>query len=111
MVMGKNVRGVEGCGTACAKQAGCTAFDVRPDGSGCLLYGHSSVVPASGVPGDCYMPPLHAPEQGSEKKTGGASKKKAYKVPEFDAPTVEADDVDSEDDDEWLFEPPPPVIR
>ena len=111
MVMGKNVRGTDACGTACAKQNGCTAFDVRSDGSGCLLYGHSSVVPASGVPGDCYMPPFAPTPQ--EKKGAAAvkgSKKKVYKVPEFDDPTVEADDIES-DDDEWLFEPPPPVIR
>ena len=111
MVMGKDVKGTEGCGMACAKQSGCTAFDLRPDGSGCLLYGHSSVVPASGVPGDCYLPPSTVHDDLTARKTGaGGSKRKAYKVPEFDAPTLEADDVDSEDD-EWLFEPPPPIIR
>jgi hypothetical protein len=35
-----------------------------------------------------------------------------YKVPEFEAPTVQADNTeDSQDDEEWLFEPPPPVVR
>ena len=35
-----------------------------------------------------------------------------YKVPEFDPPRVLDDDVqDSEDDEEWLFEPPPPEVR
>ena len=45
VVMPVEVKGIEACGQACAKQPGCTAFDVRPDGSACLLYGHATVIP------------------------------------------------------------------
>jgi hypothetical protein len=47
------------CATACAKKMGCTAFDLSErDEQGkfeCALYGHSKVVPAIGVPGNCYV--------------------------------------------------------
>ena len=47
------------CAEACAKKKGCTAFDLS-DLQGdntfeCALYGHPKVVPASGVPGNCYI--------------------------------------------------------
>ena len=45
VVMPVEVKGIEACGQACARQPGCTAFDVRPDGSACLLYGHATVNP------------------------------------------------------------------
>ena len=47
------------CAEACAKKKGCTAFDLsdlQADNTfECALYGHSKVVPASGVPGNCYI--------------------------------------------------------
>ena len=47
------------CAEACAKKKGCRAFDlsnIQEDKSfDCVLYGHSKVVPASGVPGNCYV--------------------------------------------------------
>ena len=99
------------CGNACLKHGECTAFDVKPIGQkmDCILYGHSNVVPASGVPGNCYSPPttLRAVKKAP---TSGKKKKKEYKIPEFDEPTVLEDD-DGDDDDVWLFEPPPPVVR
>ena len=113
VVMPVEVKGTEACGQACAKQPGCTAFDVRPDGSACLLYGHANVIPASGVPGDCYWPPQIA-SPGLEAKPGvsGGKKKKSPKVPEFKAPIVEEPiEEEDDDDDDWLFEPPPPVVR
>merc|ERR1712012_1388983 len=36
--------------------------------------------------------------------------KKVYKIPEFEEPKVVEDEFE-EDDDEWLFEPPPPEVR
>ena len=104
-------RGPEACGLACTKQEGCTAFDVRPDGTGCLLYGHARVAPASGVPGDCYYPPpaIQGGAPSADSASGG--KRKKYKIPEFEAPAVEPEEDVVSDDDEWLFEPPPPVVR
>ena len=46
------------CALECAKKKGCTAFDVSPmpeNTNECALYGHRKVVPASGVPGNCYQ--------------------------------------------------------
>ena len=47
------------CAEACARKRGCKAFDlsnIQQDNSfDCVLYGHSKVVPASGVPGNCYV--------------------------------------------------------
>ena len=37
-------------------------------------------------------------------------KKKTYKIPEFEEPKV-VEDVFDEDEDDWLFDPPPPEIR
>ena len=45
------------CAVACAKKKGCTGFDIGTSADGpeeCGLYGHKNVVPAYGVPGDCY---------------------------------------------------------
>ena len=47
------------CAEHCAKKRGCRAFDLsnqQEDGRlDCALYGHAKVVPASGVPGNCYV--------------------------------------------------------
>ena len=37
-------------------------------------------------------------------------KKKSYKIPEFEEPKI-VDDVFDEEDEDWLFDPPPPEIR
>ena len=36
-----------------------------------------------------------------------AKKEKKYKIPEFDEPKVVEDDFE-DDEDNWLFDPPPP---
>ena len=46
------------CAEECAKKRGCKAFDLsNPEDNSfdCVLYGHAKVVPASGVPGNCYV--------------------------------------------------------
>ena len=46
------------CAEECAKKKGCKAFDLSNQENSsfdCVLYGHTKVVPASGVPGNCYV--------------------------------------------------------
>ena len=46
------------CAEECAKKKGCKAFDLsspQNNSFDCVLYGHTKVVPASGVPGNCYV--------------------------------------------------------
>ena len=55
MVMGQKT--LLQCGNLCAYTLGCTAFDVRPNDAKkleCTLFSHSSVEPASGVPGKSF---------------------------------------------------------
>ena len=105
--------GVEECGRACAtSRGGCTAFHVTKkskDDFECVLFGHSSVVPASGVPGDCYTVSLTPGSKLVKRK--GSGKRKAKKIPKFDEPKTVDSTQGAEDDEEWLFEPPPPEIR
>eukprot|EP00095_Tigriopus_kingsejongensis_P011320 maker-scaffold1444_size41037-snap-gene-0.7 protein:Tk11320 transcript:maker-scaffold1444_size41037-snap-gene-0.7-mRNA-1 annotation:"sarcalumenin isoform x2" len=130
---------LEECGKICLSTQGCTAFHVAPEKANqidCILFGHKSVVPASGVPGDCYVvtieeiiPSTPSKTVGSNPKTDSSNpktdsskpktdtsqpkkdaSKAKNKIPKFDPPKVVADE-DGEDDDEWLFEPPPPEIR
>ena len=45
------------CAEECAKKKGCKAFDLsnmQENDFDCVLYGHNKIVPASGVPGNCY---------------------------------------------------------
>ena len=55
----KGVLSPQACAEACARRRGCTAFDLSAGGEGgaldCALYGHAKVVPASGVPGSCFV--------------------------------------------------------
>ena len=103
----------------CVTTKGCTAFHAASPKEGkqgvfeCFLFGHKSVVPASGLPGNCYTVAKGSstviksrPKIVKEKP----KKKKVYKIPEFEEPKVIEDEED-EEDDEWLFEPPPPEIR
>merc|ERR1712106_831308 len=46
------------CAEECAKKKGCSAFDIAPMPEGleeCAIYGHKKILPATGVPGDCYL--------------------------------------------------------
>ena len=113
------------CEEACSTTDGCTAYDLREADDDkkkliCTLYGHKNVIPAVGVshvPANCYP----APKEGflaTRHKTRTVAAKnipkkpKEYKIPKFDDPKVIHDeDVVSDDDDEWLFEPPPSEIR
>ena len=106
------------CAELCSTTQGCTAFDVRaPDEQTgkkqssimCTLYGHPNVIPASGVPADCYAAPMGQYKPKSEG-TNKPKKKKEYKIPVFKDPKILDDDPKSEDD-EWLFEPPPAEVR
>merc|ERR1711899_628203 len=49
---------------------------------------------------------------GKTKRTQKQTKekKKSYKIPEFEEPKI-VDDVFDEEDEDWLFDPPPPEIR
>jgi len=110
------------CGRLCVATAGCTAFHAgypkegKPNVFECFLFGHKSVVPASGLTGNCYTvataaaggrPVLSRPAK--KQPAAAKKKKKQYKIPEFDEPKVVEDTFDEED--EWLFEPPPAEIR
>jgi hypothetical protein len=115
---------VDKCGQLCVATKGCTAFHVAsPKGEGeqifeCFLFGHKSVVPASGLAGNCYtvakgsstMVKSTRPPVAPAAKPKAVKKEKKYKIPEFDPPKV-VEDVFDDDDDDWLFEPPPPEIR
>ncbi len=106
LVMGRHT--IEDCGKLCLASKGCTAFHVADEDDGrfdCFLFAHKDVAPASGVPGDCFT--ATGSIRPRKKK-----KKKNFKVPQFDEPKVMADNtVDSADDEEWLFDPPPPEVR
>jgi len=113
----KGILSVEDCGRVCIKTKGCTAFHSASseDKAECFLFGHKSIVPASGLPGNCYTvisgsstvvksKPVQRQEPKKEKK------EKKYKIPEFEAPKVVEDDFE-DDEDEWLFDAPPPEVR
>ena len=118
---------VSQCGEACGKMQGCTSFDLRESNEEnenskrskfiCTLYGHENVIPASAVRANCYAAPRegftytpHKTQKDNSKDK--ASAPKVYKIPKFKEPKVVHDEeLVSEDDDEWLFEPPPPEIR
>ena len=78
------------------------------------------MIPASGVShvtANCYPAPREGFVATSHKTKKDAAKNtpkktKEYKIPKFDEPKVIHDEeVVSDDDDEWLFEPPPSKIR
>eukprot|EP00096_Caligus_rogercresseyi_P016521 TRINITY_DN920_c0_g1_i3.p1 TRINITY_DN920_c0_g1~~TRINITY_DN920_c0_g1_i3.p1 ORF type:complete len:1395 (-),score=386.10 TRINITY_DN920_c0_g1_i3:125-4309(-) len=108
------------CAEESSRMKGATAFDLRQDEDEvavCTIYGHKDVVPAIAVPGKCYAATkMTAPTKGSppkkasEKKPAPKPKKKVYKIPEFEEPKVIKEE-ESDDDVEWLFEPPPPEVR
>jgi len=112
---------IDDCGRMCVGTKGCTAFhaaslkDGTTDEFECFLFGHKSVIPAAGLTGDCYT--VSKGSVGSStlvksqrKAAAKPQKKKVYKIPEFEEPTVIEDSYD-EDDEDWLFDPPPPEVR
>jgi len=112
---------IDNCGRHCVTTKGCTAFHSASLKEGskadyeCFLFGHKSVIPAAGLTGNCYSVSKGA--VGSQKlvKTKQVQKqkkekKKVYKIPEFEEPKV-VDDTFDEEDEDWLFDPPPPEIR
>ena len=63
----------------------------------------------------CYDAPRKgfvskSPKTQAAKPKETPKKPKEYKIPEFEEPKVIYDEEDV-DDDEWLFEPPPPEVR
>ena len=56
----KGFLSIDECGAKCVGTRGCTAFHTAYPKEGskklfeCFLFGHKSVVPASGLPGNCY---------------------------------------------------------
>merc|ERR1712242_293883 len=117
----KGFTSVDNCGRLCVSTKGCSAFhaaslkEVSKDEFECFLFGHKSVIPAAGLTGNCYTvskgsvgsSKLVKPKQVVKEKK---EKKKVYKIPEFEEPKVVPDEFDEEDED-WLFDPPPPEIR
>merc|ERR1711892_1592672 len=112
---------IDDCGRMCVGTKGCSAFHAASPKEGtdefeCFLFGHKSVIPAIGLAGDCYTvskgsvggSKLVKPQGKAASK---AQKKKVYKIPEFEEPTVVEDTYDEEDDEDWLFDPPPPQVR
>lgn len=114
----KGFTSVDGCGRLCVATRGCTAFHSASLKEGsktefeCFLFGHKSVIPAAGLAGNCYSVSKGA--VGSHRmvksKQVRKERKKVYKIPEFEEPKV-VDDVYDEEDEDWLFDPPPPEIR
>jgi len=114
----KGFLSVDDCGRSCVGTRGCTAFHAAPvptspgqDKLECFLFGHKSVIPAAGLAGNCYT--VSKGSVGSLKMVqskAAPKKKKEYKIPEFDEPTVVEENYDEEDED-WLFEPPPAQVR
>jgi len=113
---------IDDCGRMCVGTKGCTAFhsaslkEGTKDEFECFLFGHKSVIPAAGLVGNCYT--VSKGSIGSSrmvkpqrKAATKPKKKKEYKIPEFEEPTIIEDTYDDNDDDDWLFEPPPPEIR
>jgi len=113
----KGLLSVEDCGRVCTQIKGCTAFHSagsKDATAECFLFGHKSIVPASGLPGNCYTVISGTstviqskPNKNQEVKK---KKKKEYKIPEFETPKVVEDEFD-DDEDEWLFDPPPAEVR
>ena len=112
---------LDNCGRLCVSTRGCTAFhSASPKENSknefeCFLFGHKSVIPAAGLIGDCFTVSKGAVGSHKMVKTKSAQKlkkekKKVYKIPEFEEPKVVEEEYDEEDED-WLFEPPPPEIR
>jgi len=110
---------LDDCGRQCLAVEGCTAFHAAAAKEGskdefeCFLFGHKSVVAARGLVGNCYTVSRGSAKTIRSKPSAAApqqKKKKTYKIPEFEQPKV-VDDVYEAEDDEWLFEPPPPEIR
>jgi len=114
----KGFLSIDECGAKCVGTRGCTAFHTAYPKEGskklfeCFLFGHKSVVPASGLPGNCYTVSAGSSTiiKTKARKPKSAAKGKKYKIPEFDEPRVVEDSYE-EDDDEWLFDPPPAEIR
>jgi len=109
---------VDACGSMCVSTKGCTAFHTAFPKEGsknefeCFLFGHKSIIPASGLPGNCYTVASGSSRviKSKPSRPAKAKKEKKYKIPEFEEPVVVEDDFE-EDDDEWLFDPPPPEVR
>ena len=111
---------LDNCGRECVKTDGCTAFHAAglkegtKDKFECFLFGHKSVIAAKGLVGNCYTVSTGTAKTIRSKAAPAPSKapkkKKAYKIPEFEEPKV-VDDEFEEEDDEWLFEPPPAEVR
>jgi len=105
------------CGKECVKTEGCTAFHAAASQEGkeadlfeCFLFGHKSVVAAKGLVGNCYTVSRGAAKTVKSSVPPNPKKKKVYKIPDFEEPKVVEDEFE-EDDDEWLFEPPPAEVR
>lgn len=116
----KGFTSIDNCGKLCVGTKGCTAFHMasfKEEGSNkdqeCFLFGHKSVIPAAGLAGNCYTVSkgsVSINKLVKSKPTAKKEKKKIYKIPEFEEPKVVEDDFD-EDDEDWLFDPPPSEIR
>jgi len=112
---------IDDCGRMCVGTKGCSAFHAASPKEGtdefeCFLFGHKSVIPAIGLAGDCYTVSKGSVGGSKLVKTqrkaaSKPQKKKVYKIPEFEEPTVVEDTYDEEDDEDWLFDPPPPQVR
>ena len=111
---------IDDCGRMCVATKGCSAFHVASQKEGsssefeCFLFGHKSVIPAVGLQGDCYT--VSKGSVGSSNVINKRSPtpvketKKKIKIPTFDEPKV-VNEVYDEEDEDWLFPPPPSEIR
>merc|ERR1711953_861525 len=111
---------IDDCGRMCVATKGGSAFHVASQKEGsssefeCFLFGHKSVIPAAGLQGDCYT--VSKGSVGSSNVINKRSPtpvketKKKIKIPTFDEPKV-VNEVYDEEDEDWLFPPPPSEIR
>merc|ERR1719334_143718 len=90
----KGFMSIDDCGRTCVSTRGCTAFhaanqqDDSPEEFECFLFGHKSVIPAIGLPGNCYTVAKGSADvsKSAPKPKPSSEKKKVYKIPEFEEP-------------------------
>ena len=111
---------IDDCGRMCVATKSCSSFHIASQKEGsstefeCFLFGHKSVIPAVGLPGDCYTVSKGSVRSSKmvNKKSQASNNepKKKQKIPVFEEPKV-VNEVYDEEDEDWLLQPPPTEIR
>ena len=107
---------IDECGRMCVATKSCSSFHIasqKEDSRNefeCFLFGHKSVIPAVGLPGDCYTVSKGSVGTSKMKNEKKSQPKKNIKIPKFEEPKV-VNEIYDEEDEDWLFQPPPAEIR